>query len=114
MEEKHVTLWGPIILGIVLIIVGLVANFNLDHEIIGGILTVLGALSAGIGIKGKIETTTKTVQVKESVPEQPQPVRQNVRKTNIVRKEITPPFTRNELQKIFDVLTQVDKIARAI
>ena len=111
-KEKHVFLPVPIGLGAVLI---LFAIFGLDNviddetvrTIVGGILAVLGIIFAGVGLKGK----TVTVEEKLSTP---QTVAQPVRKKQIVRKEVKPPFTRNELQRVLDVLAQVDKIVRAI
>ena len=109
-QEEHITLKGPIILGVVLIIVGLAAIFALG---IGGIiLAVLGVASLIAGVRGKTVKTTTTVPVEEKISPQPQPVNQPVRR--FIRKEVKPPFTRNELQKVLDVLAQVDKIVRAI
>jgi len=110
-NEEHVTLKGPIILGIFLIVVGLAVTVILG--IFGVILIVLGAASLIAGIRGKTIRTTTTVPVEEKIPA-PQPVVQPVRQKQIVRKEVRPPFTRNELQKTLDVLAQVDKIVRAI
>ena len=110
-HEEHVTLKGPIILGVLLIVAGLVLTFTLGP--FGIISIVLGATSLIAGIRGKTVRTTKTVTVEEKIPA-PQPVAQPVRQKQIVRKEVRPPFTRNELQKTLDVLAQVDKIVRAI
>ena len=111
MKEEHVTLPGPIILGVVLIVAGLVLMFMLDSNIIGGLLILLGVASAIAGIRGKTVRSTLTVPVDEKVSA-PQPVAQP--KPTFVRKEVKPPFTPGELQKVLDVLTQVDKIVRAI
>ena len=111
IKEEHITLKGPIILGIFLIVVGLAVTFMLD--IFGIILTVLGVASLIAGVRGKTVRTTKTVTVEEKIPA-PQLVAQPVKQKQIVRKEVKPPFTRNELQKTLDVLAQVDKIVRAI
>ena len=109
-NEEHITLKGPIILGVVLIVVGLAVTFILG---IGGIiLALLGAASLIAGVRGKTVRTTTTVPVEEKTPAAPQPVNQPA--SRIVRKEVKPPFTRNELQKVLDVLAQVDKIVRAI
>lgn len=122
-HEEHITLKGPIILGVLLIGVGLAFAFNFDDGIVmdeetiyvvGGALSIaLGIISAGLGLRGKTVRTTSSVPVTEKVPT-PQPVAQPVRQKQIVRKEVKPPFTRNELQKTLDVLAQVDKIVRAI
>ena len=111
MKEEHVTLPGPIILGVVLIVAGLVLMFMLDSNISGGLLILLGVASAIAGIRGKTVRSTLTVPVAEKVSA-PQPVAQP--KPTFVRKEVKPPFTRGELQKVLDVLAQVDKIVRAI
>ena len=111
-KEKHVFLPVPIGLGAVLI---LFAIFGLDNviddetvrTIVGGILAVLGIIFVGVGVKGN----TVPVEEKTSVT---QTVAQPVRQKKIVRKEVRPPFTRNELQRVLDVLAQVDKIVRAI
>ena len=110
-NEEHVTLKGPIILGIFLIVVGLAVTFMLG--IFGIILIVLGVASLIAGVRGKTKRETVTVPVKEKIPA-PQPVAQPVRQKQIVRREVKPPFTRNELQRVLDVLAQVDKIVRAI
>ena len=110
-NEEHITLKGPIILGVFLIVAGLVVMFKFDSNIGGIILAVLGAASLIAGIRGKTVRTSKTVTVDED-PTPPPPVNQPARR--IVRKEVKPPFTRNELQKVLDVLVQVDKIVRAI
>lgn len=110
-HEEHVILKGPIILGLFLIVVGLVLTFTLGP--FGIIAIVLGAASLIAGIRGKTVRTTETVPVEEKTVVL-QPVAQSVRQKQIVRKEVRPPFTRNELQKTLDVLTQVDKIVRAI
>ena len=110
-NEEHVTLKGPIFLGIFLIVVGLAVTFMLG--IFGVILIVLGAASLIAGVRGKTVQTSKTVTVEEKIPA-PQPVAQPVRQKQIVRREVKPPFTRNELQRVLDVLAQVDKIVRAI
>lgn len=110
-NEEHVTLKGPIFLGIFLIVVGLAVTFMLG--IFGVILIVLGAASLIAGVRGKTKRETVTVPVKEKIPA-PQPVAQPVRQKQIVRREVKPPFTRNELQRVLDVLAQVDKIVRAI
>ena len=82
---------------------------------IGGIiLALLGVASLIAGIRGKTVRTTTTVPIEEKIPVASQPVAQPVRQKQIVRKEVKPPFTRNELQKTLDVLAQVDKIVRAI
>ena len=122
-HEEHVTLKGPIIFGVLLIGVGLAFAFNFDDGIvmdeetifvvIGAALIILGIIPAGLGVIGKTKSETVTVPVTEKVPT-PQPVAQSVRQKQIVRKEVRPPFTRNELQKTLDVLAQVDKIVRAI
>ena len=122
-NEEHVTLIGPIILGVFLIVAGLALAFNFDDGIvmdeetkwvvIGATLIIFGIFSAGLGVNGKTIRTTVTVPVKEK-PVVPQPVAQPVKQKQIVRKEVKPPFTRNELQKTLDVLAQVDKIVRAI
>ena len=109
-NEEHVTLKGPIILGIVLILAGAAATFMLG--IFGVILVVLGVASLIAGVRGKTVRTTSTVPVEEKISPQPPTVNQPARR--IVRKELKPPFTRNELQKVLDVLAQVDKIVRAI
>ena len=110
-HEEHFTLKGPIILGSVLIVAGLVLMFMVG---IGGIiLALLGVASVMAGVLGKTVKTTKTVLTDEKISLAPQPVRQSARK-KIVRQEKKPPFTPNELQKILDVLTQLDKIVRAI
>lgn len=111
-NEEHVTLKGPIFLGIFLIVIGLAVTFMLG--IFGVILIVLGAASLIAGIRGKTVTTSKTVIVDENSSPPPQPSVQPVRQKQIVRKEVKPPFTRNELQKTLDILAQVDKIVRAI
>ena len=109
-NEEHITLKGPIILGVVLIVVGFAGTFILG---IGGImLALLGVASLIAGVRGKTVKTTTTVPVEEKISPPPQPVNQPARQ--IVRKEVKPPFTRNELQKVLDVLAQVDKIVRAI
>lgn len=109
-NEEHITLKGPIFLGVFLIIAGLAVTFILG---IGGIiLALLGVASLIAGVRGKTIKTTTTVPVEEKTPAAPQRVNQPVRR--IVRKEVKPPFTRNELQKVLDVLAQVDKIVRAI
>ena len=110
-NEEHVTLKGPIFLGIFLIVVGLAVTFMLG--IFGVILIVLGAASLIAGVRGKTVQTSKTVTVEEKIPA-PQPVAQPVRQKQIVRREVKPPFTRNELQRVLDVLAQVYKIVRAI
>ena len=110
-NEEHVTLKGPIALGVLLIVAGLAVTFILG---IGGIiLALLGVASLIAGVRGKTIRTITTVPV-ETKTSTPQPVAQPVRQKQIVRKEIKPPFTRNELQKVLDVLAQVDKIVRAI
>ena len=111
-NEEHVTLKGPIILGIFLIVVGLAVTFMLG--IFGIILIVLGVASLIAGVRGKTVKTTTTVPIEEKIPVASQPVAQPVRQKQIVRKEVKPPFTRDELQKTLDVLTKVDKIVRAI
>ena len=111
-DTKHVFLPVPIGLGAVLI---LFAIFGLDHviddetvrKIVGGLLAVSGIIFAGVGVKGK------TVPVEEKISIT-QTVTQPVRKKQIVRKEVKPPFTRNELQRVLDVLMKVEKIVRAI
>ena len=110
-NEEHVTLKGPIILGIFLIVVGLAVTVILG--IFGVILIVLGAASLIAGVRGKTVRTTETVPVEEKIPA-PQPVAQPVKQKQIVRKEVKPPFTQNELHKTLDILAQVDKIVRAI
>lgn len=110
-NEEHVTLKGPIILGAFLIVVGLVIIFTLG--LFGIIAVVLGVASLIAGVRGKTIRTTSTVPVEEKISA-PQPINQPVRQKQIVRKEVKPPFTRNELQKVLDVLAQVDKIVRAI
>ena len=110
-NEEHVTLKGPIFLGIFLIVVGLAVTVILG--IFGVILIVLGVASLIAGVRGKTVQTSKTVTAEEKIPA-PQPVAQPVKQKQIVRKEVKPPFSRNELQKTLDVLAQVDKIVRAI
>ncbi|MBR4903861.1 MAG: DUF308 domain-containing protein [Selenomonadaceae bacterium] len=111
-NEEHITLKGPIVLGVILIVVGLAVMFALG---IGGIiLAMLGAASLIAGIRGKTVRTSKTVTVDEDSSPPQKVVSQPVRQMNIVRKEVKPPFTRNELQNILDVLAQIDKIVRAI
>lgn len=110
-HEEHRTLPGPIILGIVLIVASLVLMFTVG--IVGIIAALLGIASIVAGMRGKTVRTTETVPVVEKIPPAPQDVNQPARK-KIVRKEAKLPFTPNELQKIFDVLTQLDKIVRAI
>lgn len=107
-KEEHFTLRGPIILGVLLIVAGLACMFALGF-VGGAIVAVLGAISIGLGVRGKTVKTTTTVPVTDNSLS-PQPVRKSSR----VRKEVKPPFTRSELQKTLDVLTQVDKIVRAI
>ncbi len=109
-KEEHFTLAGPIILGVILIVAGVIVVFNFDSTVGGAVLAVLGLMSATAGIRGKTVRTTSSVPVTEKVPDVPQPVK----KATPVRKEIKPPFTSQELQKILDMLTQVDKIVRAI
>ena len=111
-HEEHRTLPGPIILGIVLIVAGAVAAFIFDSTIGGIIAALLGIASIVAGVRGKTIRTTETVSVVEKIPV-PQNVNQPARK-KIVRKEAKMSFTPNELQKIFDVLTQLNKIVRAI
>lgn len=109
-NEEHITLKGPIFLGVFLIIAGLAVTFILG---IGGIiLALLGVASLIAGVRGKTIKTTTTVPVEEKTPAAPQRVNQPARR--IVRKEVQPPFTKNELKKVLDVLAQVDKIVRAI
>ena len=109
-HEEHRTLPEPIILGIVLIVANLVLMFTIG---IGGIIAaLLGIASIVAGVRGKTIRTTETVSVVEKIPV-PQNVNQPARK-KIVRKEAKMSFTPNELQKIFDVLTQLNKIVRAI
>lgn len=111
IKEEHVTLKGPIILGGVLIVAGLILMFVLG---IGGIiLAFLGVASMIAGVRGKTKRETVTVPVKEK-PVAPQPIVQSVKKPTFIRKEVKPPFTRNELQKVLEVLAQVDNIVRAI
>ncbi len=110
-NEEHVTLKGPIFLGVLLIVAGLILTFTLSP--FGIISIVLGAASLIAGIRGKTKRETVTVTAEEKIPA-PQPVAQPVRQKQIVRKEVRPPFTRNELQRVLDVLAQVDKIVRAI
>lgn len=110
-QEEHVTLIGPIILGVFLIVAGLVVMFKFDSNIGGIILAVLGVASLIAGIRGKTVRTSKTITVDEDLTPPP-PVNQPARR--IVRKEVKPPFTRNEIQKVLEVLAQVDKIVRAI
>ena len=109
-NEEHITLKGPIILGVFLIVAGLAVMFIFG---IGGIiLALLGAASAIAGVRGKTIKTTVTVPVEEKISPPPQPVNQPARR--FIRKEVKPPFTRNELQKVLEILAQVDKIIRAI
>ena len=109
-NEEHYTLWKPIALGAGLVVAGLVLVFSYDNKIGGAVLIGLGIASAIMGVRGKTVKTTSTVPVNEKTPVPSQPVK----KTTLVRREVVPPFTRNELQKILDILTQVDKIVRAI
>ena len=68
-NEEHITLKGPIILGVVLIVVGLAVTFMLG---IGGIiLALLGAASLIAGVRGKTVRTTSTVPVEEKTPATP-------------------------------------------
>ena len=113
-REEHIMLREPIILGVVVIVVGLIAMFVFGKKIGGSIVALFGLVSAIIGLRGKNVQITKTVPVRETIFV-PQPVvRQPVQKSAPVREEKKPPFTRQELQKILDVLEQVDKIVRAI
>ena len=89
-QKKRIRLPGFIGLGGLLIAIGLFM-----FGIIGGLLILLGAVSAIFGFIGKVED--EPVRQVEAVPE-----------------EKPPPFTQNELQKVLDVLAQVDKIVRAI
>ena len=116
-KEEHTSLPGPIILGVVLIVIALAIIFVADSGIIGGIAALLGILSAVIGIKGK------TVKVTVNVPVAPganpvvtqTPVNQPVKKNPApVRKEIKAPFTTEEVKKILDILTQADKTVQSI
>ena len=84
-HEEHVTLKGPIFLGVLLIVAGLVLTFTLGP--FGIISIVLGAASLIAGIRGKTVRTTKTVTVEEKIPAS-QPVAQPVRQKQIVRKEV--------------------------
>ena len=68
-NEEHVTLKGPIILGIVLILAGAAATFMLG--IFGVILVVLGVASLIAGVRGKTVRTTSTVPVEEKTPATP-------------------------------------------
>ena len=76
-------------------------------------MIILGIISAFLGAKGKTVRTEKTVPVVKEIEVTPPPTPQSVRQAP-VRKEVKPPFTRNELQKVLDVLAQVNKIVRAI
>ena len=107
IKKEHVFLWGPIGLGAVLIAVGLVFMYKLDNENIGKGLIILGIISAGVGLKGKEEE--KTIIISVEAEHEPKPVKQTS-----VRKEAKPPFTRNELQRTLDILTQLNKIICAI
>ena len=68
-NEEHVTLKGPIALGVFLIVAGLAVTFILG---IGGIiLAVLGVASLIAGVRGKTVRTTSTVPVEEKTPATP-------------------------------------------
>lgn len=114
-KETHVTLTGLIIFGTILIVFGLMIMFLFDSKIGCGISALLGVVSAFIGVRGKTVRTTTTVPVTPAAPVTPQPVQQqSVRQPESTRMGKKPYFSQDELQKIFDVLTQVDKIVRVI
>ena len=98
--EKKVLLPGFIVAGIVLIIAG-IALSDFIGTIGAGIAVILGLVSAALGFKGKIE--------KETVEVEGAPVQKKV-----VSETKIAPFTRTEIQQIFEVLTQINKIVRAI
>ena len=119
VKEEVETLTGPIILGLVLVIIGAIAVFNSDSKniiIIGKILMILGVISAGIGIKGKKIAVTKTVpnnSANNQLAIQPT-IKQPT--TNVpdkqVKKQIT--FTRKEITDLINILDQINKILHAI
>ena len=98
--EKKVLLPGFIICGIVLIIAG-IALSDFIGTIGAGIAAILGLISAALGFKGKIE--------KETVEIEGAPVQKKV-----VSETKIAPFTRTEIQQIFQVLIQIDTVIRAI
>ena len=97
-KEEHVTLTGPIILGVILIVAGAAGSFALDNTIVGALAVVLGIISAIAGVRGKTKQVTTTVPVT----------------SNPVHEEKKSSFTPNELQKVLDVLKKLNKIVRAI
>ena len=97
--------------GVIFILLGAIGLFLFGYDL--GILSPYMQKASGIGgaalIIGGIISLWKgknsTLETKTAA----QPVNQAP-----ARKEVKPPFTRNELQKALDVLAQVDKIVRAI
>lgn len=95
--EKKILLPGFIVVGILLIIVGIALSDSIG-TIGAGIAGVLGFISLALGFKGKIIQETITV---DGAPVQTQVNSSEVQKA---------PFTQSEIQKVIEVLTQINKV----
>ncbi len=112
--EKKVFLPVLIVVGIVLIIAGIVVSNSIENinkestfsnsigNIGAGIAGILGFVSLALGFKGK--TVKETIEVDNGSPVQRQ----------VTSETKKAPFTKAEIQQIFEVLTQVNKIVHSI
>ena len=98
--EKKIFLPGFIVVGVVFIITAVVLMIQ-DLTIGAVIAGILGVISLAVGINGKTE--------KENVEEDGVPVQKQT--TSVTKKA---EFTNAEIQKIFEVLSQIHKIICSI
>ena len=113
VKEEVETLTGPIILGVILIVIAIICIALLDSSIIGGILVIFGVISAGIGIKGKKSRVTMTVP-NNSTNNQPKIQKTVQSSKNLSSQQSGITFNRREVTEIMDVLSQINKIFRSI
>ena len=97
---KHKTLTGALVLGLILIIAGLALIFAESSTVGGAAAVILGIVAVILGAKGK--TVTEEIQVNSP---------QN---STVTTQTINPQFTNAEMQQIFDVLEQTNKVIKSI